>query len=379
MTTIAEHLRNTLDGRWRDVKNQMRERLTDESLPSALHTEHGDRPHQSGRADEHHGRRRRGRRRLPQRARRQRQRRRGDHDDRDARDVGSVADGQGGRAVGPVRRGRREPRHRAPPRGVREEDHQPRAARLLRDDRDRTRQRRPGAGDDRDLRRRHRRVRDPLRDSERAQGLHRRCRRNRHDRSGFRATHHHRERRAGQPWRALLAGADPRRRRQRPAGRDHVGLSVQGWPAGCRQRSHRVRPRSGPAGEPAEQIRRRRGRRHLQLTDRKPQPPVLHHDRHPDPRTDHRRRQRGQRGAGGAGHRDPICVAAQAVQRARRRRRSADHGLPGASAPAVPADREVVRVAVRAERAGGQVPRSADRRLPRRRGAARAGVAGRRA
>lgn len=30
MTTIAEHLRNTLDGRWRDVKNQMRERLSDE-------------------------------------------------------------------------------------------------------------------------------------------------------------------------------------------------------------------------------------------------------------------------------------------------------------------------------------------------------------
>ncbi|MGH3960988.1 acyl-CoA dehydrogenase [Mycobacterium sp.] len=30
MTTTAEHLRNTLDGRWRDVKNQMRVRLTDE-------------------------------------------------------------------------------------------------------------------------------------------------------------------------------------------------------------------------------------------------------------------------------------------------------------------------------------------------------------
>ena len=30
MATIAEHLRNTLDGRWCDVKNQMRERLTDE-------------------------------------------------------------------------------------------------------------------------------------------------------------------------------------------------------------------------------------------------------------------------------------------------------------------------------------------------------------
>jgi acyl-CoA oxidase len=30
MTSTAEHLRNTLDGRWRDVKNQMRDRLTDE-------------------------------------------------------------------------------------------------------------------------------------------------------------------------------------------------------------------------------------------------------------------------------------------------------------------------------------------------------------
>src|ERR1700723_423110 len=30
MTTTAEHVRNALDGRWRDVKNQMRERLTDQ-------------------------------------------------------------------------------------------------------------------------------------------------------------------------------------------------------------------------------------------------------------------------------------------------------------------------------------------------------------
>jgi acyl-CoA oxidase len=30
MTTIAEHLRNTLDGRWRDVKNRMREELSNE-------------------------------------------------------------------------------------------------------------------------------------------------------------------------------------------------------------------------------------------------------------------------------------------------------------------------------------------------------------
>ena len=41
--------------------------------------------------------------------------------------------------------------------------------------------------------------------------------------------------------------------------------------------------------------------------------------------------------------------------------RGADHGLPGASAPAVSVDREVVRAAVRPERAGGQVPRPADR------------------
>src|ERR1700694_4442487 len=30
MTTTAEHLRNTLDGRWRDVKNNMREKLAHE-------------------------------------------------------------------------------------------------------------------------------------------------------------------------------------------------------------------------------------------------------------------------------------------------------------------------------------------------------------
>ena len=72
---------------------------------------------------------------------------------------------------------------------------------------------------------------------------------------GFRTAHRRRERRAGQPRRALLSGADPRRRGQRPAGRDDFGLSVQRWSAGCRQRSHRVRPRPRAAGQPAEQIR----------------------------------------------------------------------------------------------------------------------------
>ncbi|MDT0550898.1 hypothetical protein, partial [Streptomyces lonegramiae] len=30
MTSTAEHLRNALDGRWRDIKNAMRARLSDE-------------------------------------------------------------------------------------------------------------------------------------------------------------------------------------------------------------------------------------------------------------------------------------------------------------------------------------------------------------
>ena len=94
-----------------------------------------------------------------------------------------------------------------------------------------------------------------------------------------------------------------------------------------------------PAREPAQQVRRRRRGRHLLLADREPGPPVLHDARHADPRPGHRRRQRRRRGPGGAGHRDAICVGAQAVRGTRRRARSADHGLPGASAPAVPADR----------------------------------------
>lgn len=51
-------------------------------------------------------------------------------------------------------------------------------------------------------------------------------------------------------------------------------------------------PRPRPAGKPAKQIRQRRSGRHLQLTDRQPEPPVLHHDRHVDPWTGHGRRRR---------------------------------------------------------------------------------------
>ena len=35
-----------------------------------------------------------------------------------------------------------------------------------------------------------------------------------------------------------------------------------------------------PAGEPAEQVRRRRRGRHVLVADREPGPPVLHHARH---------------------------------------------------------------------------------------------------
>ncbi len=61
-------------------------------------------------------------------------------------------------------------------------------------------------------------------------------------------------------------------------------------------------------------------------------------------------------GPGGARYRHPICVGAQAVRGTRRRAGGADHGLPRAPASAVPADRQVLRTAVRPERAGGQVP-----------------------
>ena len=177
MTTTAEHLRNTLDGRWRDVKNRVREELSTEIFkphytPNTViaRTKVAEQLKIMAASGCRGGR-------LQEGTRRQRRRRRGGDPDRDAGDVRPVADGQGRCAVGPVRRRHREPRHRAPPRGVRPEDHRPRAARLLRDDRDRPRQRRAGAGDHRDLRSGDPGVRHRLPHPHLAQGLHRRCRR----------------------------------------------------------------------------------------------------------------------------------------------------------------------------------------------------------
>ena len=196
MTTTAEHLRNTLDGRWRDVKNTVRAELSTEVFRPHYTPNTVDRPHEGGRAAA---------RSWPPPAPPRTASARStaatatsaprSSADRDARDVRPVADGQGRRAVGPVRRRHREPGHRAPPRGLRAAHHRPRPARLLRDDRDRPRQRRAVAGDHRHLRPGDRRVRDQLPDSDVAQGLHRRCGRNSPGGSGFRAADHRRRER----------------------------------------------------------------------------------------------------------------------------------------------------------------------------------------
>ena len=114
MTSTAEHLRNALDGRWRDVKNQTRARFEHEQFrphytPNTVIARAKVAEQMKIIAGGGHLRRR-----VPQGARRHRRRRCGDHDDRDAGDVGSVADGQGRSAMGPVRRCRREPGHRTP-------------------------------------------------------------------------------------------------------------------------------------------------------------------------------------------------------------------------------------------------------------------------
>ena len=94
-------------------------------------------------------------------------------------------------------------------------------------------------------------------------------------------------------------------------------LPLQGRPAGRRQRAHPVRPCSRSTGKPAQQVRRCCRGRHLFLSDRESGPTVLHDARHVDPRPGHGGRQRGRGRAGRAGHRDPVCVGTQAVRSTR--------------------------------------------------------------
>ena len=96
------------------------------------------------------------------------------------------------------------------------------------------------------------------------------------------------------PRRALSRGADPRRRRQRPAGRDDVGLPLQGrLPASTTAASGSTTSafpaRTCSTSTPTSPRTARTPRRS------RTQPPVLHDARHADPRPGDRRRQRGGR------------------------------------------------------------------------------------
>ena len=72
---------------------------------------------------------------------------------------------------------------------------------------------------------------------------------------------------------------------------------AQGRPQRHRQRPPALRPRPRAAHEPAQQVRRRRGRRHVLERDPQPRPPLLHDARHAraGSRVARRRRDRGHR------------------------------------------------------------------------------------
>ena len=124
--------------------------------------------------------------RLPQGLRRRRGRRRLGRRLRDPGARRPLGGHQGRRPVRAVRRGPAPARHRAPPRCLpRGHDQRP-AARLLRDDRVRSRLQRPGARHHRDLRRGLRRVRRAHARRPGPQGLHRRRRPARPARGGVR-------------------------------------------------------------------------------------------------------------------------------------------------------------------------------------------------
>ncbi len=158
------------------------------------------------------------------------------------------------------------------------------------------------------------RVRHPLPHSVVAQGLHRRRRAARHGRGGVRAVDH--RRRVAR--RALLRRSDPRRRRQRPARSDDLGLRSQGRTARRRQRPDRVRLRCGSRARTCSTSTSDvDAGRHVRRPHRQPEPPVLHDGRHAGARPHHRRWVRGRRSAGRADHRDAVRGEAPAV-RARR-------------------------------------------------------------
>ena len=160
-------------------------------LPAALHAEHRHRPHQGRRADEDHGRPRA----PPRTASRRSTAATATSAPRSprsrcwrCRDLSLMvkAGVQWGLFGGAIENLGTERHHQA----YVQEDHRPRPAGLLRDDRDRSRQRRAVAGDHGHLRPGDPGVRHRLPHPDLAQGLHRRRRRNRQGGSGIRAADH---------------------------------------------------------------------------------------------------------------------------------------------------------------------------------------------
>ena len=188
-------------------------------LPPGLRRERAGGPRAGDPGRQEAGRLRPGRPRLPEGVRRRGRLGRLGHLDRDAGLRRPVADGQGRRPVGPVRRRAADAGHQAAAREVPARRHELRPAGLLRHDRDRPRLRRPAAADDVHLRPRHRDLRPAHPAPGRPQGLHRQRGQGRPDGGRLRAAHH-----PGQePRRARLAGADPQRGRHALPGRHHRG------------------------------------------------------------------------------------------------------------------------------------------------------------
>ena len=202
--------------------------------------------------------------------------------------------------------------------------------RLLRDDRDRPRLRRPAAAHhlhvrpaDADLRPAHAARGGP-------QGLHRQRGPRRADGGGLRAADH-----AGPAARrARVAGPDPRRAGQPAARRDHRRRGTQGRPARRGQRPAQLRPRAGAAGHAAGPLRPGRGGRHVLQPDRQRLPALLHHARHPGQGPGQRGRRRVGGHQVGADHRRALRRHPPPVQHTRRRPGGPAQRLPGPPAQA---------------------------------------------